>query len=53
MWKSISQVLADQFGAYYNIKEKNKVPGGEVNETCHITDGIQPVIVKVNQRSYR
>ena len=33
MWKSISQVLADQFGAYYNIKEKNKVPGGEVNET--------------------
>lgn len=24
MWKSISQVLADQFGAYYNIKEKTK-----------------------------
>ena len=53
MWKSISQVLADQFGAYYNIKEKNKVPGGEVNETWLITDGIQPVFVKVNERSYR
>ena len=50
MWKSISQVLADQFGAYYNIKEKNKVPGGEVNETWLITDGIQPVFVKVNEQ---
>ena len=46
MWKSISQVLADQFGAYYNIKEKNKVPGGEVNETWLITDGIQPSLLK-------
>ena len=24
MWKSISQVLADQFGAYYNIKRKKQ-----------------------------
>ena len=49
-----SQVLADQFGAYYNIKEKKqKFLGGEVNETWLITDGIQPVFVKVNERSYR
>ena len=40
MWKSISQVLADQFGAYYNIKEENKVSGGEVNEHWRITVGI-------------
>ena len=45
MWKSISQVLADQFGAYYNIKEINNVPGGDVNETWLITVGIQPVFV--------
>ncbi|WP_308569694.1 fructosamine kinase family protein [uncultured Haemophilus sp.] len=53
MWKSISQVLADQFGAYYSIKEKNKVHSGEMNEAWIINDGIQAVFVKVNERSYR
>lgn len=53
MWKSISQVLADQFGAYYSIKEKTKVHSGEMNETWIINDGIQPVFVKINDRRYR
>ncbi|QLB13027.1 fructosamine-3-kinase [Bisgaardia hudsonensis] len=53
MWKSISQVLADQFGAYYFIKTKQKIHTGETNETWLINDGIQPVFVKINDRSYR
>ncbi|TDQ59071.1 fructosamine-3-kinase [Mesocricetibacter intestinalis] len=53
MWKSVSQVLADQFGAYYNIKEKAKVHHGEMHESWLINDHIQPVFVKSNEKSYR
>ncbi len=53
MWKSVSQVLADQFGAYYHTKEKNKVHTGEMHEAWLIDDGIQPVFIKVNEKSYR
>lgn len=53
MWKSISQVLADQFGAYYSIKNKTKIHTGEMHESWIIDDGIQPVFVKMNEKSYR
>ncbi|MFD0965834.1 fructosamine kinase family protein [Seminibacterium arietis] len=53
MWKSVSQVLADQFGAYYSIKNKVKVHTGEMHEAWLIDDGIQPVFVKVNEKNYR
>ena len=53
MWKSISQVLADQFGAYYSIKSKTKIHTGEMHESWIIDDGIQPVFVKMNEKSYR
>lgn len=53
MWKSISQVLADQFGAYYSIKSKIKIHTGEIHEAWIIDDGIQPVFVKTNEKSYR
>ena len=53
MWKSISQVLADQFGAYYNIKQKYQIFAGETHEAWLIDDGIQPVFVKINEKSYR
>ena len=53
MWKSVSQVLADQLGAYYNIKEKDKVHTGEMHEAWVINDGIQPVFLKLNEKSYR
>ncbi|MFY1027662.1 fructosamine kinase family protein [Actinobacillus seminis] len=53
MWKAISQLLADQFGAYYNIKCKNNVHTGEMHEAWLISDNIQPVFVKVNEKSYR
>lgn len=53
MWKSISQVLADQLGAYYFIKQKHKVHTGEMHEAWLIDDGIQPVFVKVNEKAYR
>ena len=53
MWKSISQVLADQFGAYYNIKEKQSSWYLRGMNLGLVTDGIQPVFVKRNERSYR
>lgn len=53
MWKSVSQVLADQFGAYYNIKSKEKVHTGELHESWVIDDGVQPVFAKTNEKSYR
>ncbi|EIJ71506.1 fructosamine kinase family protein [Pasteurella bettyae] len=53
MWKSISQTLAEQFGAYYNIKDKEKIHTGEVHEAWLISDGVQPVFVKMDEKSYR
>lgn len=53
MWKSISQVLAEQFGAYYFIKHKEKLHSSEMNETWLINDDVQSVFVKVNEKSYR
>lgn len=53
MWKSVSQVLADQFGAYYHIKEKHQVHSGEMHQSWLINDGVQSVFVKTNEKSYR
>ncbi len=53
MWKSISQVLAEQFGAYYSIKKKECIHRGEMHKAWIISDGIQPVFVKANEKSYR
>ncbi len=48
-----SQVLADQFGAYYSIKHKEKIHTGEMHEAWIIDDGIQPVFLKVNDKTFR
>ncbi|QDA12021.1 fructosamine kinase family protein [Pasteurella multocida] len=53
MWKHVSQVLADQFGAYYPIKHKEKIHTGEMHEAWIIDDGIQPVFLKVNDKTFR
>lgn len=53
MWKHVSQVLADQFGAYYSIKHKEKIHTGEMHEAWIIDDGIQPVFLKVNDKTFR
>lgn len=53
MWKAISQILADQFGAYYSIKSQTPINSGETHKAWIIDDGIQPVFVKANERSYR
>ncbi|OOF35628.1 fructosamine kinase family protein [Rodentibacter heidelbergensis] len=53
MWKSVSQVLADQFGAYYSIKHKECIHRGEIHEAWIIDDGVAPVFVKANEKSYR
>ncbi len=53
MWKSVSQALADQFGAYYNIKQKDKVHTGEMHEAWVLDDGFQKVFTKCNEKSFR
>lgn len=53
MWKHISQVLADQFGAYYFIKHKEQIHTGEMHNAWIIDDGIQPVFVKMNDKKFR
>lgn len=53
MWKTISQLLADQFGAYYCIKSRQPINTGETHQAWLIDDGIQAVFVKANQRTYR
>ncbi|MDO4625968.1 MAG: fructosamine kinase family protein [Pasteurellaceae bacterium] len=53
MWKSVSQLLADQFGAYYNIKTREAVHRGEIHEAWYLDDGIQPVFIKVNDKNIR
>ncbi|MGC7560913.1 fructosamine kinase family protein [Pasteurella sp. PK-2025] len=53
MWKHISQVLADQFGAYYFIKHKEPIHSGEMNDAWMIGDGVQPVFVKINDKKCR
>lgn len=53
MWKTVSQILADQFGAYYAIKSQRAITTEETHQTWIIDDGIQPVFVKVCDKNYR
>lgn len=53
MWKTISQILAEQFGAYYVIKHKQQLQDKSYQQIWLIDDGIQPVLVKCASRSYR
>ncbi|MBE2896465.1 fructosamine kinase family protein [Pasteurellaceae bacterium HPA106] len=53
MWKAISQLLADQLGAYYSIKTKEAVQDGEQHHAWVIDDGTLPVFVKANDRTFR
>lgn len=53
MWKSISQLLAEHFGEYYHIKHREALHNGEMNEIWRMHNGIQPVFVKINEKSYR
>ncbi|EJS89456.1 fructosamine kinase, partial [Pasteurella multocida subsp. multocida str. Anand1_buffalo] len=49
-----SSTLADRIlGAYYSIKHKEKIHTGEMHEAWIIDDGIQPVFLKVNDKTFR
>lgn len=53
MWKTISQMLAEQFGAYYVIKHKQPIHNTPYQQSWLIDDGMQPVLVKSAPRHYR
>ncbi|TMX45840.1 fructosamine kinase family protein [Vibrio sp. Hep-1b-8] len=50
MWQAISKQLSETLMFAYEISEKCKVHGGEINECYMISDGEQRYFVKVNQR---
>lgn len=51
MWHSICTLLSEQFQYDYSISEKQMLQGGEVHETYRVSDGKNPVFIKVNDIS--
>lgn len=52
MWQAISQHLSDTLMFSYQITEKTKLSGGDINECYMISDGEQRYFVKVNSREF-
>ncbi|EGA68944.1 hypothetical protein VISI1226_21109 [Vibrio sinaloensis DSM 21326] len=52
MWQAISQQLSDTLMFSFNIEEKLRVPGGDINECYMISDGEQRYFVKTNSREF-
>ncbi|NOH79710.1 fructosamine kinase family protein [Vibrio sp. RE86] len=52
MWQAISKQLSDTLLFSYEISEKTKVRGGDINECYMISDGEQRYFVKTNRREF-
>lgn len=52
MWQAISQQLSDTLLFNFQITERVKVPGGDINDCYMISDGNERYFVKVNQREF-
>ena len=52
MWQAISQQLSETLMFTFEIVEKTKVSGGDINECYMISDGEQRYFVKVNSREF-
>ena len=52
MWQAISQQLSDTLLFNFQITERTKVPGGDINDCYMISDGNERYFVKVNQREF-
>lgn len=52
MWQAITQQLSDALMFQFDIREKNKVHGGDINECYMISDGEQRYFVKLNERDF-
>ncbi|WP_117234854.1 fructosamine kinase family protein [Vibrio maerlii] len=50
MWQAISQQLSDTLMFEFTIREKVKLPGGDINQCYMISDGEQRYFVKINQK---
>ena len=52
MWQAIAQHLSSVFMFDYEIKERTRLNGGDINECYMISDGEQRYFVKVNSREF-
>ncbi|WP_136486383.1 fructosamine kinase family protein [Vibrio sp. H11] len=52
MWQAIAQQLSDTLMFQYDITEKTRLDGGDINECYMISDGRERYFVKLNQRDY-
>lgn len=52
MWQAIAQHLSDVCMFDYQIKERTRLNGGDVNECYMISDGEQRYFVKTNSREF-
>ncbi|EEX92398.1 Fructosamine kinase family protein [Vibrio orientalis CIP 102891 = ATCC 33934] len=52
MWQAISKQLSEVLLFSFEIKEKTKVHGGDINDCYMISDGEQRYFVKVNRRDF-
>lgn len=52
MWQAISKQLSETLLFSYNINEKVKVHGGDINDCYMISDGEQRYFVKTNRREF-
>ncbi|WP_428773530.1 fructosamine kinase family protein [Vibrio sp.] len=52
MWQAITQQLSDTLMFEFNLAEKSKISGGEINQCYMISDGEQRYFVKVNEKNF-
>lgn len=52
MWQAIAQQLSETLMFSFNIEEKVRVSGGDINECYMVSDGEQRYFVKVNTRQF-
>ncbi len=52
MWQAIAQHLSDICMFEYEIKERTRLSGGDINECYMVSDGEQRYFVKVNSREF-
>lgn len=52
MWPVVSRLLSEHFDETFTLRDKTELPGGEVHQAWHISDGVRDVFVKCDSPEF-
>ncbi len=52
MWQAISQQISDVIGQEFQPQERQRIDGGDVNQSYRVSDGILTFFVKTNDKEF-